>query len=74
MSRRDLIRRLERLETRMGTDQPRVKFRIRLVEPGGRIASTLVLETGREPRRSCVTCSPWRLGLMHFLRRLETCP
>jgi len=51
MSRRDLIRRLERLETRMGTNQPRVRFRVRFVEPDGRIASTLLLETGREPQR-----------------------
>jgi len=35
----------------MGTNQPRVQFRIRFVEPDGRIASTLVLETGREPER-----------------------
>jgi len=51
MSRRDLVTRLERLEARMGTNQPRVQFRIRFVEPDGRIASTLVLETGREPER-----------------------
>ena len=49
MSRRDLIRRLERLETRLGTEQPRLEFRIRFLEPGGRIVSTLLLQEGRRP-------------------------
>jgi hypothetical protein len=49
MSRRDLIHRLVRLETRLGAKQLRLQFRIRFVEPGGRSVSTVLLEEGRQP-------------------------
>jgi hypothetical protein len=48
MSRRDLDRRLERLEARLGATQSRLEFHIRFVEPGGRIVSRLLLEEGRQ--------------------------
>jgi hypothetical protein len=46
MISRDVIRRLERLEARLGTKRSRLQFRIRFVEPGGRSVSTLLLEEG----------------------------
>ena len=43
MIRREMIRRVERLETRMGLKRPRLQFTIRFVEPDGTVASTLLL-------------------------------
>ena len=44
MIRREMIRRIERLETRIGLKRPRPQFRIRFVEPDGTVASTLLLK------------------------------
>jgi hypothetical protein len=43
MIRRELIRRVERLETRMGLKRPRLQFMIRFVDPDGTVASSLLL-------------------------------
>jgi hypothetical protein len=43
MIRREMIRRVERLETRMGLKRPRLQFMIRFFEPDGTVASSLLL-------------------------------
>ena len=44
MIRREMIRRVERLETRMGLNRPRLQFMIHFVDPDGTVASTLLLK------------------------------
>jgi hypothetical protein len=44
MIRREMIRRVERLETRMGLTRPRLQFRIRYINPDGTVASTLLVK------------------------------
>jgi hypothetical protein len=44
MIRREMIRRVERLETRMGLNRPRFQFKIRYINPDGTVASTLLLK------------------------------
>ena len=43
MIRREIIRRVERLETRLGLKRPRLQFSIRFIEPDGTVASSLLL-------------------------------
>ena len=44
MIRREMIRRVERLETRMGLKRPRLQFTIHFIEPDGTVASSLLLK------------------------------
>ncbi len=46
MISRSLIRRLKRLETRLGTNRRWVQQRIQFVEPGGTVVSTLLFNEG----------------------------
>jgi hypothetical protein len=43
MIRREMIRRVERLETHMGLNRPRFQFTIGFVEPDGTVSSSLLL-------------------------------
>jgi hypothetical protein len=60
MMRRAMIRRVERLETRIVLKQQRLQFIIHFVEPDGTIASTLMLgdqddqQHGTRPERAAV--------------------
>jgi hypothetical protein len=51
MIRREMIRRVERLETRMGLNRPRLQFEIRFIEPDGTVASTLLLNNDGDQDR-----------------------
>ena len=51
MIRREMILRVEPLETRMGLKRPRLQFMIRFFEPDGTVASSLLLnDTGDRHR------------------------
>jgi hypothetical protein len=41
-----MIRRVERLETRLGLKRPRLQFNIRFIEPDGTVASSYLLHEG----------------------------
>jgi hypothetical protein len=65
MIRREMLRRVERLETRIGLKRQQLKFTIHFVEPDGTVSSTLLLhgrdeqehlarsEYGQGGRRDC---------------------
>ena len=55
MIRREMIRRIERLEARMELKRPRLQFRIRFFEPDGTVTSSLLLnDKGDQERRDYV--------------------
>ncbi len=51
MTGRSLLRRLERLETRLTPDILTVVAHVEFVSPEGRVTSSLVLESGKPPTK-----------------------
>jgi hypothetical protein len=64
MTRREMIRRVERLEARINLKRQQLQFTVNFVEPDGTVSSTLLLR-GKDDQEHSTGAKRWPRGGAH---------